>query len=88
MSADDVGYSKGKEEELVPRCRQNVLLELGYFIGKLGRDRVCALKDESIEIPSDILGVIYTPIDGAGFWKYQLADELRHAGSDIDKNKI
>jgi predicted nucleotide-binding protein len=42
----------------LPRARQNVLLELGYFIGRLGRARVCALKRGDVEVPSDFGGVV------------------------------
>ena len=41
------------------RARQNVIFELGYFIGRLGRNRVCALFSENVEIPSDYSGVIF-----------------------------
>lgn len=88
MTADDVGSKQSEAEELNPRARQNVVLELGYFIGKLGRPRVCALLEARVEIPSDIHGVVYTPIDENGAWKYALLDELRAAGYAIDKNKI
>jgi hypothetical protein len=37
LAPDDVGAKHGSEQALVPRARQNVILELGYFIGKLGR---------------------------------------------------
>lgn len=70
------------------RARQNVIIELGYFIGKLGRDRVCALKKGETELPSDILGVIWTALDDAGAWKTDLARELRAAGFEIDWNKV
>jgi predicted nucleotide-binding protein len=43
----------------VSRPRQNVLLELGFFIGSLGRHRVCTIYKEGVEIPSDIAGVLY-----------------------------
>ena len=43
------------------RARQNVIMELGWFMAKLGRDRVMILHKGRVEIPSDILGVIYVP---------------------------
>ena len=46
-----------QRRSLSPRARQNVILELGYFIGRLGRDKVCALKKGDVEIPSDFMGV-------------------------------
>ena len=86
LTPDDVGGAKGSE--LKPRARQNVILELGYFIGKLGRRNVCAIKLGELEIPSDILGVVWTPFDEHGAWKTALAKELRDAGHDIDWNKV
>jgi hypothetical protein len=56
LSPDDEGCVKGGTPE--PRARQNVLLELGFFIGKLKRERVCTLKVGDVEIPSDWRGVI------------------------------
>ena len=62
MTPDDMGYSKGKEKEVRPRARQNVILEMGMVLTQLGRTRTVILttkgkpKDE-IEIPSDIAGV-------------------------------
>ncbi|MNO68934.1 putative nucleotide-binding protein containing TIR-like domain protein [compost metagenome] len=70
----------------VPRARQNVLLELGYFIGRLGRGRVCALKRGSVEIPSDYAGVVYESLEGN--WKHALGRELEEAGYEIDWNKV
>lgn len=45
--------------ELKHRARQNVILELEYFMGKLGRERVCCLYKGNVEIPSDIMEVLY-----------------------------
>ena len=70
------------------RARQNVILELGFFIGKLGRERVCALCEENVEIPSDYSGVLYIAIDKSGAWKIQLAKELKHAGITIDMSRL
>lgn len=41
------------------RGRQNVILELGFFFGRLGRNRVCCLYKKGVELPSDISGVVY-----------------------------
>lgn len=86
LTPDDVGSIAG--ETLKPRARQNVILELGYFIAKLGRDRVCALKSGDIELPSDILGVVWTSFDENGGWRASLAKELQAAGFEIDWNKV
>jgi predicted nucleotide-binding protein len=75
-------------EQVVRRARQNVILELGYFIGRLGRDRVCAFKSGEIELPSDILGVVWTELDTLGAWRQSLARELEAAGYSIDWNKV
>ena len=86
LTPDDEGCVKGGVVE--PRARQNVLLELGYFIGRLGRDKVCALKSGHLEIPSDFAGVIWTPMDATGSWKQLLGRELQAAGHDLDWNKV
>jgi predicted nucleotide-binding protein len=86
LTPDDEG--RPNSGELKPRARQNVILELGYFIGKLGRSRVCALKSDGLEIPSDILGVVWTDYDPKGAWQSGLAKELQAAGYEIDWNKV
>jgi predicted nucleotide-binding protein len=70
------------------RARQNVVFEHGYLIGKLGRQNVCALVKGDIEIPNDITGVVYIPLDKHGAWHLALAKELRKAGYAVDMNKI
>lgn len=86
LTPDDEGCEKGKPLE--PRARQNVLLELGYFIGRLGRNRVCALKRGEIEIPSDFAGMVWTQMDNSNGWKFSLANELKAAGHILDLNKV
>lgn len=86
LTPDDEGCVKGGTPE--PRARQNVLLELGYFIGRLGRDKVCALKRGAVEIPSDFAGVVWETMDSGGGWKQSLARELEAAGHSIDWNKV
>jgi predicted nucleotide-binding protein len=86
LTEDDVGGAKDGEQK--PRARQNVVLELGYFIGRLGRSRVCALKRGEIEVPSDILGIVWEELDDRGAWRAKLAKELEAAKYDINWNTV
>ncbi len=86
LTPDDQGGLRGSGD-LTPRARQNVILELGYFVGKLGRERVCALKVDGVEEPSDFQGVLYVPFDGTSTWRLTLAGELKAAGIDVDMNR-
>jgi predicted nucleotide-binding protein len=86
LTPDDIGCAKGGTP--IPRARQNVLLELGYFIGRLGRDHVCALKRGEVEIPSDFGGVVYVSFDDASGWKQALGKELQAAGFEIEWSKV
>jgi predicted nucleotide-binding protein len=61
LTPDDEGYKTGKPEEKKYRARQNVILELGMILAKLGRQRVVILTKDSVEHPSDIAGLIYRP---------------------------
>ncbi|WP_338754862.1 nucleotide-binding protein [Bacillus sp. FJAT-52991] len=88
LTPDDVGAAKDKKDNLQPRARQNVILELGYFMAKLGRGKVAALHKGNTDIPSDYQGVLYTPLDTSGAWKYFLAKEMQAAGINVDMNKI
>ena len=90
LSSDD--YARGPDESEFPaepnRARQNVVLELGYFMGKLGRARVAALYKPGTELPSDIHGLAYVEIDAAGAWRFNLANELAAARYDVDLNRL
>lgn len=87
LTPDDFGGSKqlGVSND---RARQNVILELGYFVGALKRSRVCALKKGSIDLPSDIFGVLWKEIDPANGWMLELAKGLKHAGLSVDLTKL
>lgn len=84
LTADDEGRVKGATP-LNSRARQNVVFEFGYFMAKLGRDRVVALHEAGVELPSDISGLLYKSL--AGNWKFDLAKELMAAGIEIDVAK-
>lgn len=70
------------------RARQNVVFEHGFFVGKLGRNHVCALVKGDVEVPGDLSGVVYVPMDNAGAWKMNLAKNMRAAGLPVDMNKF
>jgi len=89
LTADDRGgLISDPCDKYSSRARQNVLLELGFFLGRLGRERVCALYEEGVEIPSDYKGVLFISLDIAGAWRLLLAKEMRAAGLPIDMNRI
>lgn len=89
LTPDDVGrLSSAETSEDKPRCRQNVIMELGYFIAKLGRKKVCALKKGEIDMPTDFIGPVWTPMDAGGAWKLTLAKEMKAAGLKIDSDKL
>jgi len=87
LTPDDVGASADDIDRLQTRARQNVILELGYFCGLIGRDRVFVLHHESVEIPSDYLGVVYTPFDARGAWQMLLVKELKEVGLEFDVSR-
>jgi predicted nucleotide-binding protein len=89
MTGDDLGGPKtALPDSYQPRARQNVLVELGLFLGKLGRSHVSVLFEPGVEMPSDYSGVLYTPIDPAGAWQFKLAKEIYAAGIEVDLNKL
>lgn len=89
LTGDDLGRAaKDESEILTRRARQNVIFELGFFIGKLGRDKVCTLYEPGVDIPSDYSGVLFTRLDPEGLWKLELARELKAAGLPIDLNMM
>ena len=87
LTPDDAGAVKAPNPDLRPRARQNVVFEFGYFIGRLGRERVCALAKGDIESPSDSDGILYVPLDDNDGWKMQLLRELKAADFDVDANQ-
>ena len=84
FTADDYGRAK-KDKKSKTRARQNVVLETGYFMGKLGRDHVVLIADKGIEMPSDLSGVVYTD---TGSWQFALLKELAAMGYKVDSNKL
>jgi predicted nucleotide-binding protein len=93
LTADDIGASRIQFEEegvgeraLQFRARQNVILELGFFYGYLGWERVFVLFKKSdrvfpnFELPSDLDGVVFDMVDELGQWKEYLTAKLKEGG--------
>ncbi|QXJ22790.1 nucleotide-binding protein [Actinomadura graeca] len=87
LPGDDKGCL-ASSDDLKPRARQNVILELGLFIGLLGREKVTCVYQEGVELPSDYLGVSYVALDNNRGWQIDLVRELRTAGIDASIDKL
>ena len=87
---DDDGKAKS-ETAYKSRVRQNVVLELGMFLAKLGRERVAILLKEAadFEKPSDIQGLVYIPFQNkVDEVALSLIRELSRQGYKIDTTRI
>jgi len=82
----DIGGS-ASSEETQPRARQNVVFEHGYFVAKLGRENVVALKKGQVEVPNDLSGMVYVSYEQNN-WKRDIAHELKASGYKIDFEKV
>jgi predicted nucleotide-binding protein len=88
---DDEGYRRDKPNEKMLRARQNVVLELGMMLAKLGRSRVAILLKNatSMERPSDIQGLLYIPFENdPSDARVQLAKEMDRQGIRIAMDKL
>ena len=89
LTPDDVGALKDEaDQQLNPRARQNVIFELGYFIGKLNPNRVCLLYKEGVELPSGIRDVTYVPMDRNNDWQLKIKQGMQDAGLPVDMSQI
>lgn len=83
MTGDDLGRAKASSVD-TSRARQNVVFELGFFCGAFGRARTAVLYEDGIEMPTDLGGLVYIPLDVAGAWKTALAREIETAAIEVD----
>lgn len=89
LSPDDKAFTADlKRSKAVAQPRQNVLLEFGFFIGRLGRPKIFPLKHEDLLLPSDLSGLGWTKYDKAGNWQYELIKELQAAGYDVSADRL
>lgn len=97
LSADDLAAScrdlngvnnEDVRQHLENRARQNVVFEMGYFVGKLGRSNVFLLLQDGVAKPGDLDGIVYTAYDAAHAWRFELVKELKSCGYNVDANNI
>lgn len=85
LTPDDVGSKSDQRDSLKQRARQNVVFEFGLFVGRLGRNRVCALYKGDIELPSDLHGLLYLPFQTSiNEIQIDIVKELKAAGYDVN----
>ncbi|OAV76219.1 ABC-type sugar transport system, periplasmic component [Bacteroidales bacterium Barb7] len=87
LTADDKGKNKN-DSDYKNRARQNVVFEMGYFIAKLGRDRVFLLLEDDVEKPGDLDGIVYNVIDAKDSWRYDLVKELKAANYSVSADML
>jgi predicted nucleotide-binding protein len=84
---EDRGAGPGQALPNEPnRPRQNVILEIGYFMGLIGRQRVTVLHEAPLELPSDLDGFGYIAMEDE--WRYRLARELAAAKMKVDTTRL
>ena len=91
LSPDDQASLREENPNSVKyRARQNVILEMGYFIGKLGRKNCAILfrPELNFEFPSDIQGLTYIKYDSEGSWKYKLIKEMKNIGFKVSADLV
>ena len=88
LTPDDAAHTVSNPRAVRFRARQNVVFEMGFFLGRLGRKGLCVMHRGDLELPSDISGVVHIELDSASGWQIYLARELRNAGVRIDLNRV
>ncbi len=91
LTPDDIGYpisedSKPDQQRAKEkRARQNVIFEFGYFVGKLGRNRVCCLYKKGVALPADIVGMIYKQVsENVEEVAFSIQKDLKTAGYSVN----
>lgn len=90
LTPDEIAYTVDQDSKddgarkKERRARPNVIFEFGYFVGKLGRERVCCLHKGGVELPTDVSGIIYKPVsDNIDTQGFSIMQELQEAGFDV-----
>jgi predicted nucleotide-binding protein len=87
MTPEDVKQESGNGTDGTNGKRQNVLIDFGYFLGTLGKDRVYILSSGPLSVAFDYYGVAQVPMDNSALWELLLARDMKRAGLAVDMNK-
>ncbi|MCH9648596.1 MAG: nucleotide-binding protein [Deltaproteobacteria bacterium] len=74
----------GKDRKLAPPGA-NLLFQLGYLAGRLGRRQVTSIYEEDLQLPAECNEVLCIPMDEIGIWKFALTRDLEVAGFEMDR---
>ena len=92
LSGDDFVYRKenGKPQSSHLKADQGVVFELGFWLGKLGRDRVIAFyyDQKNFRCPTEFFDLRYVPFDKNGGWHWELVERLNQCNFKIDPKKL
>ncbi len=91
LAPDEMGYAAGAAPRPArPRGSQDLILQLGYFLGRLGPERVLALYRplEGFELPTDPTHLLFTPFDAVGRWQFDLLKQLKACGYQVDAGRL
>ena len=91
LSPDDSVYVKDESPtKRKLRPRQDVVFELGFLLGKLGKSNVLVFFREcaNFEIPTDFEGIKVAAFDDRESWKLALIRELTNCGYNVDADRI
>lgn len=86
-ASEDVGTQKSKKNNLKPRAGQNAILEIGYILGSLGREKVTVLYEKDLELPKGLKGFNTLKLT-AKSWQAKLAKEIQNTQEQDDPTMV
>jgi predicted nucleotide-binding protein len=91
LSPDDFAYSAEESpSKRKLRPRQDVVFELGFLLGKLGKDKVLVFyrEHENFGSPTEFEGLKVVAFDNRDSWKLALIRELTNCGYSVEADRI
>jgi predicted nucleotide-binding protein len=91
LSPDDFAYAINEANtKRKLRPRQDVIFQLGFLLGKIGKGNVLVLFREcaNFEIPTDFEGMKVAAFDDRDSWKLALIRELSNSGLVVDGDRL
>ena len=83
-TANPTQEKKLTNSNAIQKAQQNKILEHCFLMVKIGKNNVCALVSENVDMPNDISGAVYISMDESDQWCNSLIKELKKAGYPIN----